>query len=262
MFRFQLDFGFELKTHENFPFSFDLLLAAFFVSAGAETLRADFAEDAKYLWNAPWRGDGYYLSWMKIAAAWLVFLAWVGVADWVNRDLEETGLKWQMWNPIVVGSFMAAMFSSWLIPWFWLNIFLLLGGAVAPVATYVVYRNRRMQIHRQVLTKAHLRFWFSDKMKNVGVKVSAEVADANTSGVPVKVYARGGADATVDGARLLAARQWADFPRPARSCTTACGRGPRRSCWTSRPRRSPSATWSTASGCPRSRWSGKRPTRP
>ncbi len=165
------------------------------------------------MWNAPWRGDGYYLSWMKIAAAWLVFLAWVGVADWVNRDLEETGLKWQMWNPIVVGSFMAAMFLSWLIPWFWLNIFLLLGGAVAPVATYVVYRNRRMQLHRQVLTQAHLRFWFSDKMKNVGVKVSAEAADANTSGVPVKVYARGGADPTVDGARLLAARQSGGLPQ-------------------------------------------------
>ncbi len=116
-----------------------LLLAAFLVTAGAETLlAADVSQDATYLWKAPWRGNGFYLSWMKIATVWLLFLAWVGAADWVNRDLEDTGLKWQLWNPIIVGSFMATMLLSWLIPWFWLNIFLLLAGAVAPVATYIV----------------------------------------------------------------------------------------------------------------------------
>ena len=149
---------------------------------------------------------------MKIATVWLLFLAWVGVADWVNRDLEDTGLKWQLWNPIIVGSFMATMLLSWLIPWFWLNIFLLLGGAAAPVATYIVYRNRRMPLHRKVLTPGHLRFWFSERMKNVGVKVAAEAADPNTGGVPVKVYARGGGDPTIDGARLLAARQAGGLP--------------------------------------------------
>ena len=91
-----------------------------------------------------WRGDGFYLSWMKIATVWLLLLAWIGVADWVNRDLEDTGLKWQLWNPIVVGGFMAAMLLSFVIPWFWLNIFLLLGGAAGPVAAYVLYRNKKM----------------------------------------------------------------------------------------------------------------------
>jgi type II secretory ATPase GspE/PulE/Tfp pilus assembly ATPase PilB-like protein len=190
-----------------------LLLAAFLLGAGAETLAAaDFAADAQYLWKAAWRGDGFYLSWMKIAAVWLVFFAWVAVADWVNRDLEDTGLKYQIWNPIVVGSFMATMFLCWIIPWFWLNIFLLLGGAAGPVATYIVYRNGQMPNHRKVLTRAHLRYWFSEKMKNVGVKVSAEAADANTVGVPVRVYARGGPDATIDGARLLASRQSGGLP--------------------------------------------------
>ncbi len=37
---------------------------------------------------------------------WVLFLVWAGVADWVNRDLEEHDLQWQLWNPIVVGSFM------------------------------------------------------------------------------------------------------------------------------------------------------------
>ena len=192
-----------------------VLLAAFLVTAGAETLSAappDISQDATCLWKAPWRGDGFYLSWMKIAAVWLLFLGWVGVADWVNRDLEDTGLKWKLWNPVIVGSFMATMLLSWLIPWFWLNIFLVLGGAAAPVATYVVYRNRRMPPHRKVLTLGHLRFWFSDRMKTVGVKVAAEAADPNTGGVPVKAYARGGGGPAIDGARLLAARQSGGLP--------------------------------------------------
>jgi type II secretory ATPase GspE/PulE/Tfp pilus assembly ATPase PilB-like protein len=190
-----------------------LLLAAFLVGTGAEGLSAaDISGDATYLWKAGWRGPGYYLGWFKIASAWLVFLGWVGAADWVNRDLEDIRLKWQLWNPIIVGSFMAAMFLSWLIPWFWLNIFLLLAAAITPVATYIVYRNRQVPLHRKVFTRDHLRFWFSEKMKHVGVKVASEAADANTSGVPVRVYARGGGDPTIDGARLLASRQSGGLP--------------------------------------------------
>jgi type II secretory ATPase GspE/PulE/Tfp pilus assembly ATPase PilB-like protein len=149
---------------------------------------------------------------MKIATVWLLFLAWAGVADWVNRDLDDTGLKWQLWNPIIVGSFLGTMLLSWLIPWFWLNIFLLLGAAIGPVAAYIVDRNRRMPPHRKVLTRAHLRFWYSERMKNVGVKVAAEAADPNTGGVPVKVFARGGGAPPIDGARLLAARQSGGLP--------------------------------------------------
>jgi type II secretory ATPase GspE/PulE/Tfp pilus assembly ATPase PilB-like protein len=190
-----------------------VLLAAFLVTAGAETvLAADVSQDATYLWNTSWRGGSFYLSWIKIASAWLLFLAWVGVADWVNRDLEDTGLSYQMWNPIIVGSFMGTVLLAWIVPLFWLNFFLLLAGAIAPVASYIVYRNQRMPLHRKVLTKAHLRYWFSDKMKNFGVKVASEAADANTVGVPVKVYARGGGDSTVDGARLLASRQSNGLP--------------------------------------------------
>ena len=148
----------------------------------------------------------------KIATVWLLFLAWVAAADWVNRDLEDTGLKWQAWNPIIVGGFMATMLLSWLIPWFWLNIFLLLGGAAGPVAAYVAARNRVMPLHRKVLTPAHLRYWLSDKMRSFGIKISAEAADPNASGVPLKVFARGGGDQAVDGARLLAARQSGGLP--------------------------------------------------
>lgn len=184
-----------------------VLLAAVVLAAGAETLRADVAHEAKYLWNGSWRGNGFYLSWLKIVFSWLVFVTWVGVADWVNRDLEDTGLNYQKWNPIVVGSFMGTMLLNWLLPWFWLNYILLLLGAIAPIATYIAFRNGQVAHHEKVLTKAHLRYWFADLLSNVGVRVAKEQADPNTSGSPVKVYGRGGKDKIVDGANLLAARQ-------------------------------------------------------
>jgi len=191
-----------------------LLLAVVILAVGAETLfAADVSQDTSYLWKGGWRDKGFHLSWMKIAAVWLLFLAWSGVADWVNRDLDETGLKWQLWNPVVVGIFMSTMLVSLFVPFFWLNVLLLLGGSVAPVATYVVYRNGQMPLHRKVLTRAHLRYWFAEQMQNVGVKVAHEREDRNTVGVPVKFYARGGGDTATDGARLLAARQCEGLPR-------------------------------------------------
>jgi hypothetical protein len=121
-----------------------LLLAALILGAGAQTAQAagDVSQEATYLWKAAWRGQGYYLSLWKIGVTWLLFVAWTVAADWVNRDMDDNNLNWQLWNPIVVGSFLGTMLLTWIIPWFWLNIFLLLGGAIAPVATYIVFRNR------------------------------------------------------------------------------------------------------------------------
>lgn len=197
------------------------LLAAVVLTIVAEAARAaDVSQPAKYLWEGKWRErdtnppvvSGFFLSWFKIAAVWLVFLAWVGGADWVSRDADENNLNWQMWNPVVVGSFMAVLLLTWIIPWFWLNIFLLVGAAVAPATCYVIYRNGEMPTHQQVFTRAHLRYWWSEQMNRVGVKIAAEAEDPNAGGVPVKVYARGGADKSIDGAHLLAARQTTGLP--------------------------------------------------
>ena len=190
-----------------------LLLAVFILAVGAEAARAaDISQEAKYLWGGSWRGQGEYLNWAKIATMWALFLVWAGVADWVNRDLEENGLHWQLWNPIVVGSFMGTFVLTLLIPWFALNVFLLLAGAIAPIASYIVVRNGLVASHQQVLTKPHLRFKFAELINRFGGKMSSETADPNLGGVPVKVFGRGSGDAASDGARLIAARQTTGLP--------------------------------------------------
>ena len=80
--------------------------------------------------------------------------------------------------------------------------------------------------------------------------------------MPVKVYARGGADTAIDGARVLAARQTTGLPLARKVLYE--GLKSRASAvvmdYLGHDRRHSATSW-TACGCPRNRWSARRPTR-
>jgi len=155
-----------------------------------------------------WRGPGSYLSWVKIVLCWAVFLAWVWTTDWVSRDLQEhKKLKYLRWNPIVFGTFMAAFVLVWFLPYFWVGFPLLVVAYVAPLTTYIIQRNARVEISQRVLTREHIRYWLSHRFKKVGVKIAAEKPDPHETGPPVKLFGRGGPSPSDDAGRLLAARQ-------------------------------------------------------
>ena len=94
------------------------------------------------------RGTGQYMSWMKIMAAWAVFLLWVGTTDWVSRDCQEMKLQYLRWNPSFSGFSSASIVLMWLLPWFWLGFPMLIIAYVAPLATYIVYRNGQVDSNR------------------------------------------------------------------------------------------------------------------
>jgi len=152
------------------------------------------------------RGPGYYLGTLKIVACWVIFLFWVITTDWVSRDCLEIQFDYLRWNPIVFGSFMGAFVLVWLIPYFWFGFILLVLAYAGPLATYVVYRNSRVEPHQRVLTKEHLRWLAAGYLGKVGIKIAAEAPQAHTSGAPVTVRARG-PDERENSARLLRARQ-------------------------------------------------------
>jgi type II secretory ATPase GspE/PulE/Tfp pilus assembly ATPase PilB-like protein len=159
-----------------------------------------------------WSGPGLYLNWMKVLAFWLVFLLWVFTTDWINRDTQETKiLEYLRWNPIVFGSFMVAFVVAWYIPLFWVGLALLAVAYVTPFASYVIIRNGKVTSNLRVLTPAHLRFWFAQQARRVGVKIQAEVVDPHESGPPVVLTARGGANERENNVRLLSARQAPGF---------------------------------------------------
>ena len=152
------------------------------------------------------RGSGYFLSLARVLACWLLFLCWAGSTDWVSRDSQSMELDYLRWNPIVAGSFFATFLLMLLIPWFWLGYPLLVIAYVAPLTTYILYRNRHVSPELRVLTPDHLRFVLSVWAAKVGIKIAVESHDPN-SGATVKLFARGGTDPQVDAARLLAARR-------------------------------------------------------
>lgn len=158
-----------------------------------------------------WSGPGFYLAWWKVLLFWLIFLCWVRSSDWVSQDLQELkALDYKQWNPIVVGSFMGAFVLAWLIPIFWVGLFLLLVAWAAPLSTYIVLRNKQVTSHEKVMTPAHLRYWFAQKARFLGMKVEAEARDPHESGPPVVLTARG-ADERKNNIHLLSARQAPGF---------------------------------------------------
>ncbi len=129
-----------------------------------------------------WSGPGFYFSWWKLLLFCLVFLLWVHTTDWVSSDAQEFQVDYLRWNPIVFGVFLGGNVVAWIIPIFWVSFPLLLVCYGAPLTAYVVVRNKRVQEHERVLTKAHLRYWFAVKMRALGMKVDVEEEDPHRAG--------------------------------------------------------------------------------
>jgi len=187
-----------------------LLIAAIVLAVVLAAAAPVWAQDAgwpPYPIDKGWRGPGYYLSWVKILACWLVFALWVWTTDWVSRDVQEMKLGYQRWNPIVAGPLVGAFLVVWFLPWFWLGFPFLLLAWAAPLFTYVFWRNSKVMLHQRVLTRDHVRFWLSERLAPLGIKIAAERPDPHEMGPPVKVLPSGGPNMAAENARLLAARQ-------------------------------------------------------
>jgi type II secretory ATPase GspE/PulE/Tfp pilus assembly ATPase PilB-like protein len=157
------------------------------------------------------RGPGSYFSWIKIFAGWLLFLLWVHTTDWVSTDCQDNRLQYVRWNPIVFGTFIGFYFLLWLLPWFWLGFPLLVVAYVAPLVTYIVYRNHHVTLDKKVFTGAHLRYWFATRLNKLGTKIEPEKKAAWEKGPPIKFDAVGAASERDDRTHLLSARQSEGF---------------------------------------------------
>jgi len=137
------------------------------------------------------RGSGFYLSWFKLLAAWLLFALWVKTTDWVSTDCRDLKLNHLRWNPIVFGSFMGAMVLFWVIPMFWVGFPLLVIAYLAPFVAYVLHRNSHVEDNLKVFTLEHLRFWASENLERVGIKISAEGRNKDVAVTEVVLRSRG-----------------------------------------------------------------------
>jgi len=156
------------------------------------------------------RGPGFYLSSGKIFACWIVFLLWVYHTDWVSTDCQSLKLDYLRWNPIVFGCFMAAFILVWLLPFFWIGFPLLVIAYLAPLITYIVYRNSKVTNEKRVMTLEHIRYWLADKLAPVGINIPVEKKKSYESGAPVILKARADTEQE-NNVRTISARQIEGF---------------------------------------------------
>ncbi|MCE9554060.1 MAG: Flp pilus assembly complex ATPase component TadA [Planctomycetes bacterium] len=150
---------------------------------------------------------GGYLSIWKILGCWLVFLCWVYTTDWINQDSQIHRMGFNLWNPITVGTFAVAFLLVWVIPVFWFGMSLMVVAWLAPLITYIFYRNSKVEDHLKVLTPDHLKHWFASKLKVFGVKVAPEQVTAKAAAPSIQFSATAGATPQENEGQHLVARQ-------------------------------------------------------
>jgi len=157
------------------------------------------------------RGPGFYLNTGKLIAVFLLILAWIKLADWVNRDVQRYKLDWAAWNPAVIIPFVLAFLLMLKIPVFAIGLTIMVLALGAPVGAYIYTRNQEVDPSEQVLTPEHLRYLLSRRAKRVGVKISAEKQAEYERGAPVEFKATAGSTDVENNALLLKARQSPGF---------------------------------------------------
>lgn len=154
------------------------------------------------------RGPGNYLSLVKVGLLLGLFWLWVTTTDWVSRDCNVAGVSYALWVPIVFFPFFISLFLFGLsIPVFLIGFPLCVAAYIAPLLTYVVVRNKNMELHERVMTPSHIRHLLAELVGKAGIKIASESKAAHEKGAPVTMVARGAKNDQLDQANLIAARQ-------------------------------------------------------
>ncbi len=150
------------------------------------------------------RGPGGYLSWWKLLLIALVFLLWVRVADWINRDTMKIGgrtrLPSEIWNPIVVFCFLIGFLVVISVPFFMAGFPVYLVLSFVPFLTYFFIRRSRFKADASI--KQHLKLKPGE--------VPAAEALPQDEGAFID-FSPGGSDPAEKQANLIRARQTGGF---------------------------------------------------
>ncbi len=123
------------------------------------------------------RGAGGYFSWIKLLMMIVMFLAWVRIAEWVNRDAirfaEFTNQPAKIWNPILVFTFLAGFVAVLTIPVFIAGYAIYVIAAALPFTIYMV--QRRGKIPESEKTGE----LFSEKITELNLPIKFKAAGSN-----------------------------------------------------------------------------------
>jgi type II secretory ATPase GspE/PulE/Tfp pilus assembly ATPase PilB-like protein len=103
------------------------------------------------------RGPGFYFDSIKLGLTVVIYLLWIRTCWWADVDARRLALGRKAWNPLMLGCGLLGLFVVWLLPWFWVSLFILLLLYLTPTLLYVNFRNEKAPEDAKVLTGRHLR---------------------------------------------------------------------------------------------------------
>ncbi|NBO91211.1 MAG: type II/IV secretion system protein [Planctomycetia bacterium] len=113
------------------------------------------------------RGPGFYFHPLKLGGVLAVYLIWVKVCWWVNRDCREHSLPGAVWNPSQLIGGLLGIAMVFTLPVFEIAFPVLLLLSLSPSLVYVVYRNPKVDDEQKVLTLRHFQRLLSGKSRAV-----------------------------------------------------------------------------------------------
>jgi type II secretory ATPase GspE/PulE/Tfp pilus assembly ATPase PilB-like protein len=160
--------------------------------------------------DGPKLNPGGFLSYLKLGLIAATYLLWVLMADWVNRDALQIGQKSKMapelWNPIIVLSFLLGLIVVLAVPIFWIGWPVFLLTAFVPPLIYIFVRGSRIKNDKAIASAARNK----GKDRTTSFDMEEELLPQD-QGEMVDISPVGG-DSTEKKARLIRGRQGDGYP--------------------------------------------------
>lgn len=146
---------------------------------------------------------GGYLSLVKLGVIALIFIIWVFMADWINKDMlqigDKTKMKPEVWNPMIAFSFLAGFMAVLYIPIFLAGFPLFCVAALLPPMIFFLVRRGKVK------AKPSIKNQLKAKKKDPGAPPPAEVLPQD-EGIDIE-FTPAGEDKNERQANLIRARQ-------------------------------------------------------
>jgi type II secretory ATPase GspE/PulE/Tfp pilus assembly ATPase PilB-like protein len=128
---------------------------------------------------------GGYISIIKFILFLILFLSWLPLTGWVNKDAQTIGAKGAFWTMLIFGAGAAATVIWLCAPFFLAGMLLYVAVTAATSVSYVIHRNSKVPYHERVLTPEHIKSLFAKKRKMAVAVADFYFITANNNDVPV-----------------------------------------------------------------------------
>ncbi len=110
---------------------------------------------------------GGYVSIIKLAVYFALFLLWMPLVNWVHSDTQAVRAKVKLWTSTITLAGAVSLLVWPLVPVFFIGLMLYIISVAAVSMAYVMHRNSLVADFEKVLTAEHIKGIFSNENKKL-----------------------------------------------------------------------------------------------